>query len=234
MEEKQDLVHVESFGEKTKKGLSSFVKGFVNYSKANVLAYVVGGLALLFLILQFLPAASITINSFDFLMTVDGVSTHYTLNGTQIFFYNVFDVIFGRNESLLVFVNGIANNTPMQFFTYYVPFNVWVGIGMLFIYACVVLIFINKRLPRIIGASLGVVGLILISIFLFIQPAYNVPIVPDGAQCSYQLNLGPGVFIALILALATVGLSCYICVKDNLNREKYKKDESERYRRGGI
>ena len=239
MEEKREQIHIETFQEKVKKGFKHFVDSFVNYCKTNFLACIIVLVALLFLILQLIPAAIVTVKDLSINMSIDGVTTIKNLNGEQSFSYNVFEVLFGRNEWLNVIVSGASGSgTPIysteSLFTYFVPFNVTLGVGMILLYSCAILILIDKRIPRIIGAGLGVVGFILVSVFMFIQPSYSLPIIASGATCDYSVTWLAGGFIAMVLAFAIAGLSCYVCVTDNIKREKYRKSESDRYMRGGI
>lgn len=232
MEEKREIIHIETVGEKMAQGWLKFKKGFINYSKVNYLAYVCGALMLLFLILQILPAASINVTHYLYNAIVDGEVIEASFDGSVIFSYSFWDVIFGRIEQLPVTVNGVVSSAP--YFCYFVKFNVLLGVGILLLVAGAVCAFVNHRTPRVVGAILAVIGFVLVALFTYNQVGYNLPILVNNAETTYSLTWLIGPVIEIIVALLVTALTIVICVFDIRRRSAHKKSESARYMRGGI
>jgi len=236
MEEKREMVHIETVGEKMSNGWARFKKGFVKYSKVNYLAYFCGLLMILFLVFEVLPAASIVVSKYYLSTNVEGVPTIVSFEGNATFAYSFFDMIFGRIEQLPVTIvpAGAPLDGNYSYFCYFVTFNVLLGLGILCLAAAVVLAFINRRIPRIIGAILGVIGMILVCLFTYNQIGYTLPIMVKGAQIDYAITWLAGPVIEIIIAIAIGALSVIICVFDIRRRNEHARSESARYLRGGI
>ena len=206
------------------------------YFRNNFLAYIVIALFILMLVLMVLPGAPVVISKLNYSMVLDSQVFNVSLNGEQTFNYSVFDILAGVNNKVLV--NG-AYNSDYTIVTWFIPFNVWLGLGLLLLGAAVVLEAFDNRVIRIVGASVGLVGGILTSIFLFNQQVdkdLSVPVVPypRDTVIEYTKTYTAGAYIALVMAILVTLAVIGLCVYDNIKRYRFEKSEYARYLRGGI
>ncbi len=216
------------------------MKAILKYFRNNFLAYIVIALFIAMVVLMVLPGAHVTISQLAYSMQLQEgdnmVAYNVTLNGTQSFDYSVFDILGGVNNKVLV--NGAP--TAFTIISWFIPFNVWLGLGILLLGAAVVLEAFDNRVIRIVGAGVGLVGGLLTSIFLFNQQVdskSSVPVVPyprTTTALEYTKAYDFGVYVVLVMAILVTLAVIAICVIDNIKRYRFEKSEYARYLRGGI
>ncbi len=205
------------------------------YFRRNYLAFVVILLFIVTIVLFMLPGATVVLKSMNYNYTYEGASYPISLASEQTLEYSVFEILGGRIDS--VPITGHPQGVTSANISFFIPFNVFLGLGLLVLLVAVVMMAVDNRIVRIVGAGLGLIGSTLASIFLFNQVTdsdWGYPVRPFRAVMDYQLTYNFGTYLVLAMIILT-GLACVgYCVLDNIKRYQFEKSESERYLRGGI
>lgn len=235
MENTFSEIRVLSPKDKFVEGCKRFGAGFVKYCKNNWFTFIAGGLMILFLLLMIAPAASIRITRFDLLgvnlpIETEGdpiIGNLELAGGSKVFGYNTYNLIGGRAETL-----NLEGGTPNATYFAYFTFNIWLLLGLLFMIAGVVCIFVNRKTPRIVGACLAFVGAILFISF-YQRTIGMTTYYSNSCNVDYDVTWNAGYYL-LVIASQLIEIACIaICVYDLYRRHKHAESETERYMRGG-
>lgn len=227
-----------TFLEKLKEGLQVVKK----YFKDNYLSYIVFGLTIILFVLLILPASEVVVTGLEY-RSNQHIYELIRLTDGETYRYTIANLVKGdaiqNVKGLFVYYDGngalLDESIEKIFGVVYFPNNIFVGLGLVFIFVSMVLMLFPKLVMRIVASVLGFLGALL-QIFLFFQVMYlnELPITEPHLNVEASVKYLVGPFFYIVLAFVISGLIIYITSLHIIETIRHKRSETERYLRGGV
>lgn len=222
--------------------LKEFFAKVVKYLKENYLSYITLGLTILLFIFLVLPAAETAITNVNF-SSLSNVYEQIELTSGTDFRFSIANLLKGDIIQSVVGSfkhtdgagNVLSETIEKTFGVVYFPYNVYLGLGLLFILISTILMLFPKLVMRIVASVLSLVGAFL-QISIYTQPMFKgeLPIIENGLSVTGSVKYLAGPIFYIIVAFAIAGLTIAITILHLLKHLKHQQNETERYLRGGV